>query len=73
MGLYAFSKRICGQLLGIDFAGLGVDDFAGECFLGHRFRSFAVAALGLLEPIAFAIHLKDVHMMGEPVEERSRL
>ena len=38
---------------------------------GIRLGALAAAALGLLEPVAFAVHLKDVHVMSEPVEQRA--
>ncbi len=44
MGLYA-SARICSELDGGDFAGMGIDDSGGERFLAHRFGNFAAAAL----------------------------
>src|SRR5271169_4868014 len=31
----------------------------------------AGAALALIEPVAFAVHLQDMDVMGEPVEQRT--
>ncbi len=33
--------------------------------------NFSALSFALIEPVAFAVHLQDVHVMGEPVEERA--
>ncbi len=47
-----------------DFPGLGID---GR-FSGWRWL-FASARFRLLEPVAFAVHLQNMDMMGEAVEQ----
>ena len=48
------------------------DEFPfGWVIRGVDGASAALAALALLEPVAIAIHLEDVDMVGQPVEQRA--
>ena len=53
-----------------DLARVGIE---GLCSRGNgRLAGFGLAARdGVLEPIAFAIHLQDMDMMGEAIEKSS--
>ena len=49
-----------------DFAGLGIDDP-----LGGGLRLFATARPRLLEPVALTVHLENVDVVGQAVEQRA--
>jgi hypothetical protein len=69
MGLYARRQPF---LSGSDFASVWIDIVAFGSVCVHGSRSSAALAFRLLEPIAVAIHLKNVDVVGEPVEQRAR-
>ena len=53
-----------------DLAGFGVDAEFGRCRRLGRGRGLA-ARLGVFEAEAVAVELKDVDVVGQPVEERA--
>jgi hypothetical protein len=64
-GLFLFvARRDFCRTSGDQFAGLGINGVSVR-------RGFPAADLGLLQPVAFAVHLQDVDMVGQPIEERS--
>src|ERR1700704_3945601 len=42
------------------------------CFRGRRVTGSALSLLGCREPEAFTVHLQDMDMMGEAIEQRAR-
>jgi hypothetical protein len=42
------------------------------CFRGRRVTGSALSLLGCREPGAFTVHLQDMDMMGEAIEQRAR-
>ena len=49
-----------------DFPGVGIDER-----LRGWLRLFSVPGSGLLEPVALAVHLENVDVMGEAIEQRA--
>jgi hypothetical protein len=49
-----------------DFAGIGVDGDAG--LLSELVLS---PGLGVPQAIGFAVHLEDMNVMGQPIEQRA--
>ena len=49
-----------------DFAGIGIDNAAGILS-----ELLSAARLGVLQAIGLAVHLKDMNVVGQPVEQRA--
>jgi len=49
-----------------DFAGIGIDNAAGVLS-----ELLSAARLGVLQAIAVAVHLKNVDMVGQAIEQRA--
>ena len=68
MGLYACRQSF---LSGSDFASAWIDIVAFGSISIRGSRGSAPPAFRLLEPVAVAIHLEDVDVVCEPVEQRA--
>ena len=70
-----YRKGPCGAPLHVDGRSrLGVVDFAGIGIDGHagiQSKLALSAGLGVLQAIGFAIHLEDMNVVGQPIEQRA--
>ena len=57
--------RLCGR----DLAGRRINRVLVRRHVTSGLGGFAAAALSVLEAIALAVHLEDVDVVGEPVEQ----
>src|SRR5712692_3107321 len=58
---------VASAVMRADLAGLWIDDGFDRGLAGRA----ALAPLGLLEPVAVAVHLQDVDVVGQPIEQRA--
>jgi hypothetical protein len=50
----------------VDFTGIGIDGHAGI-----QSKLALSAGLGVLQAIGFAVHLEDMNVVGQPIEQRA--
>ena len=50
----------------MDFAGIEIDGHAGI-----QGKLVLPPGLGMLEAVGFAVHLQDVDVVGQPIEQRA--